>query len=75
MKKSLTYALGIIVVATAAFTVSHTIAQTDGSVIRVAGTDSMFRRLQILTSEFTKINSTIKVNVVEGELLDMVYLN
>ncbi len=71
MKKSLVNALGVVAIAIAAVTVPNALAQSDESAIRVSGADSMFGRIQILTRVFTKNNPAIKVNMVEGQLVDV----
>ncbi|HTY24306.1 MAG TPA: PstS family phosphate ABC transporter substrate-binding protein [Desulfomonilaceae bacterium] len=71
MKKSLVNALGVVAIAIAAVTVPNALAQSDESAVRVSGADSMFGRIQILTRVFTKNNPAIKVNMIEGQLVDV----
>ena len=71
MKNSLVNALGIVAIAIVAIAIPNALAQTEESLVRVSGADSMFNRIQILTRVFTKNNPGIKVEVVEGQLVDM----
>jgi phosphate transport system substrate-binding protein len=73
MKNSLVNALGIVAITIVAIAIQNSIAisQTDESLVRVSGADSMFNRIQILTKVFTKNNPDLKVEIVEGQLVDV----
>ena len=71
MKRSLAITLGIVAIGVGIFALSHALAQSAVSVIRVCGADSMMGRMQILTKVFMKNNPDIKVEIVEGSLVDV----
>ncbi len=70
MKRSLAVTLGIVAIATIMIGLPYVLAQTATSVIRVSGPDSMLGRMQILTRVFMKNNPDIKVEIIEGRLVD-----
>jgi phosphate transport system substrate-binding protein len=71
MKRSLAITLGIVAIGAGIFALPHGRAQSVGSVIRVCGADSMAGRIQILTKVFVKNNPDIKVEILEGGLVDV----
>ncbi len=71
MKKYLVGALGVLTTAIVVIIIPNALAQTSEGIIRVSGADSMATRMQILTRVFTKNNTEIKVEVVQGELVDV----
>jgi phosphate transport system substrate-binding protein len=71
MKNSLVNALGFVAITIVAIAIPNALAQTGENLIRISGADSMFNRMQIMTRVFTKNNPDIKVEVVEGQLVDV----
>ncbi len=71
MKRSLAITLGIVAIGVGIFALSHALAQSAVSVIRVCGPDSMLGRMQILTKVFMKNNPDIKMEILEGRLVDV----
>jgi phosphate transport system substrate-binding protein len=71
MKRSLAITLGIVAIGVVIFALSHALAQSVVSVIRVCGADSMMGRMQILTKVFMKNNPDVKIEIAEGSLVDV----
>lgn len=71
MKRSLAVTLGIVAIVTIMIGLPYVLAQTATNVIRVCGPDSMLGRMQILTRVFMKNNPDIKMEIIEGRLVDV----
>ena len=71
MKRSLVVTLGIVTIVATMIIPPYVIAQSAVSVIRVCGPDSMLGRMQILTRVFMKNNPDIKLEIIEGRLVDV----
>ncbi len=71
MKRFLAVILGIAAIGVGIFALTHALAQSSVSLIRVCGADSMSGRMQILTRVFMKNNPDIKVELIEGSLVDV----
>lgn len=71
MKRSLAVTLGIVAIATIMIGLPHVLAQTATKVIRVCGPDSMLGRMQILSKVFMKNNPDVKMEIIEGRLVDV----
>lgn len=65
--------LGATVVAifTVAFATFVWAQATPQSTVRVSGADSMFGRMRVLSKVFTNANPAIKVDIIEGETVDV----
>ena len=71
MKRSLVVILAIVAIAATMIALPHVLAQSAVSVIRVCGPDSMLGRMQILTRVFMKNNPDVKVEILEGRIVDV----